>query len=66
MKLFYAARPRQRYQPAAANISSTKVDGSGMAEFALAPEPLPAVWPKWARHVSYPVGPLMPVFRHMT
>ena len=48
---FYAARRRRRHQPAAANISSTKVAGSGTATFALATEPLPAVWPKWAPDV---------------
>jgi len=31
---------------AAAMISITRVDGSGTAAVALAPEPLPAVWPK--------------------
>lgn len=36
----------------AAHISSTVVAGSGMVAFALAPEPLPTVWPKLARHVS--------------
>ena len=50
--LFYAARPRRRHQPAAANISSTSVVGSGTAAFALTPVPLPEVWPKWARQTS--------------
>jgi hypothetical protein len=40
----------RRQQPAAANISSTSVAGSGTPAFAMAPEPLPAVWPKWDRH----------------
>src|SRR4051794_23616008 len=30
-------------------IISIKLVGSGTAAFALAPEPLPAVWPKWLR-----------------
>ena len=37
-----------RHQPAAARTSITSIDGSGTAAFAMAPEPLPAVWPKWA------------------
>ena len=34
MKLFYAARHRRSHQTAAANFSSTSVDGSGMVAFA--------------------------------
>jgi hypothetical protein len=48
----YVFRPRWRHQPTAANISSTRVAGSGTAAFAVAPAPLPAVWPKWERHTS--------------
>ena len=39
---------RRRDQPAAARTIRIKVVGSGMAAFALAPEPEPAVWPKRA------------------
>src|SRR5688572_31030202 len=31
-------------------INNPAVAGSGTAAFAVAPEPLPTVWPKWARH----------------
>ena len=51
MKLFYAARPCRRHQPAVASISSTSAVGSGTVALALATAPLPVVWPKLARHV---------------
>jgi hypothetical protein len=34
MLVFYAARRRRRHTPATANLSSTKVAGSGTEEFA--------------------------------
>ena len=47
------ARHRRRADtPAAATMNSMIVAGSGTAAFALTPEPLPAVWPKWARQLS--------------
>ena len=60
-------RQRRRVDtPAAATMSITNVVGSGTVAFALATEPLPPGSPKLVRHVSYPVGPLMPVFRQTT
>jgi hypothetical protein len=45
---FYAAWPRRRHQLIATNISSTKVGGSGTAEFA--PAPAPEWLPKFDFH----------------
>jgi hypothetical protein len=45
----HAPRRRERRQTTAANISATKVAGSGTVAFTLIPEPLPVVRPKWAR-----------------
>src|SRR5687767_13630377 len=46
---FYAVRRRRRNEPAAANISIKAPAGSGTAAIALALDPLPGGWPKWAR-----------------
>jgi hypothetical protein len=36
----------------APKFSNSEFAGSGTPAFALAPEPLPAVWPKWVRLAS--------------
>ena len=60
----YPARGGRRgQQAAAANNSSSDVDGPGMAALVLAPEPLPVIWPKSERHWLKCACPIMPPIR---
>src|SRR5262245_21489012 len=61
--IFHARHARRRcpvHAPTAARIIRLNAAGSGTSPPTSEPEPLPGLWPRWARHWLYWPEPMVP------